>query len=176
MTTPEPVIVTDVAGIPCVHIPDPHAATATELVDSIMRQLTQRPPATVEQVARTVGAAVAHHDYGESYPAEMAELRWLVAADPGIAPGDVLERLHLFADHVRRNAAVKGCPAILDSAEDGVSVAVGGAAGVAFGAAGRGDQWQPGEGAGLYDTTITSEYPDQSHPVRRLWAALGKRI
>lgn len=187
MTNPaEIVTVTSMDGIPIVTLPDRRMTTSGKaLAQAILAQANggSLPPATKEQVARAVGAAVSHRSYiadpdnanvaGEVMRDQMTGLRGLVRPEPGDSPADVANMIADIARHARQRA--ENLPT-LDMNGSPASAAWEGANTITGGSHGTGDAWVPGEGAGTFRDLIRTHYSDESHPAHKLWNGLANRM
>lgn len=180
-TSPQPVVVSHLNGIPVVELPD-HRALGVKgqaLVDEILRQISDGnlPTASKELAARATGAAVVQRGYAEEHDDELDETRqWLTVPDEA-APTDVLNLIKKLAALIRGNAAHKSAPVIgAGAADSGVSAAVTGTSVITSQAVGSGDDWEPGQGATKIATIVETNYPDPGHPVRRMWRGLEERF
>lgn len=179
MTNPaEIVTVTQADGIPIVTLPDRRMTTSgRDLASAILAQLDgDLQPATREQLARMVGAAIGHRSYAESHVQEMAALRGALRADDDEAPAEMLENVKRFGDAARQHADSKATPNTSGGGRNGIAVALGGANMVTDGSSGSGDNWVPGEAATTLEQHIEAEFPEASHPIRRAWSVLEKSL
>lgn len=186
MTNPaEIVTVTSMDGIPIVTLPDRRMTTSGKaLAQAILAQANggSLPPATKEQVARAVGAAVTHRSYiadpdnananGEVMRDEMAKLRDLVRPESGMSPADVADRIAQVAGMARQQA--ENLPTPDTTAANGPAEAIKGAQLITRESTGSGDNWTPGTGARVFRDLIRTHYTEEFHPARKLWSTLAK--
>lgn len=176
MTDPR-VGVRSMNGIPIVELPDHRGFdTADELADAILAQINDGslPPATKEQTARATAAAMMQQLYMRKFGGKVLALRDRFQDDTDSS--QTRANTDEAARKLRSNTSSLDRPVIGSATSNGVSAAVNGQSQVLKGSSGEGDDWLAGSGFEELEQAVYRAFPDEGHPVRRLWRGLNEKL